>query len=244
MKHSLKYFVLVIALFITACERETEGFTSVSLDTPKVKVSASVNTKGEVQLTGAYVIKQFDAGKLGRVSWEAGVTETLRFAQSKTNTLFILYEEDGEVVRQAYDFGQPFEITFGQDQWVRRLENDGRGNTVVFVEKRVAPPSEAESHVSLVVPASNDYWCDDLDGVKLSEGDTARVMWPKVNLRSAPIVPETWDANIVAQVEEGTQVSIIGGPECAHEGTWWEVRTENGDTGWMREFVSDGYLLK
>ncbi|MCQ3953001.1 MAG: hypothetical protein DPW15_06925 [Chloroflexi bacterium] len=40
------------------------------------------------------------------------------------------------------------------------------------------------------------------------------------------------------------QVTVIGGPECAHEGTWWEVRTEYGDAGWMREFTDDGYFLK
>lgn len=174
-----------------------------------------------------------------------GVTETLRFAKSKTNTLFILYEEDGRVLRQMYDIGQPFEITFAHDQWVRSIENDGRGNTVVFVEKRVAPPSQARAELETKNnPQSNDYWCDDLDGVHLKLGDNARVVWPKVNLRSSPVVPQTWDANIVAQLEEGTQVSIIGGPECAHEGTWWQVRTEYGDSGWMREFVSDGYLLR
>lgn len=245
MKRYWKYFAALILLFLSACERETEGFTSISADTPKIKVSASVNTKGEIQLSGAYIIKKFDAGKLGNVSWEAGITETLRFARSKTNTLFILYEENGEVIRQMYDFGQPFEITFASDQWVRRIENDGGGNTVVFVEKRVAPPSQARTESGTDNDSqSNDYWCDDLDGVRLQIGETARVVSPKVNLRSSPVVPQTWNANIVAQIEEGVQVTVIGGPECAHEGTWWQVRTEYGETGWMREFVSDGYLLR
>lgn len=244
MKWSWKFIVLATLLFLSACERETEGYTGVNLDTPKVRISASVNTKGEIQLSGAYVIKEFDAGKLGRVSWEVGITETLRFAQSKTNTLFILYEEDGQVIRQMYDFGQPFEITFGQDQWVRKLENDGRGNTVVFVEKRVASPSEKEPKSNIEAPQSNDYWCDDLDKVRLNIGDDAKVLWMKINLRSTPVVPDTWDANIVAQLDKGIRLTIIGGPECAHEGTWWEVQTENGDYGWSREYTeSNGYLI-
>jgi uncharacterized protein YgiM (DUF1202 family) len=91
---------------------------------------------------------------------------------------------------------------------------------------------------------SAEYWCNDLSGVNLQVGDSARVVYPKVNLRSSPEVPQTWDANIVAQIDEGIRVTIIGGPECAHEGTWWQIRTEDGYTGWMREFISDGYLLR
>lgn len=243
MKKLRQGFVLVVFIFLSACERETEGYTGINLDMPKAKISASVNTKGEIQLSGAYAIKEFDAGSLGEVSWEVGVTETLKLAQSKTNTLFILYEENGKIVRQMYDFGQPFEVAFAHDQWVRSIENDGRGNTVVFVEKRVASPS-ADKPETVREGSSTAYWCDDLSGVKLKMGDTARVVWPKVNLRSSPVVPQTWDANIILQVEEGVQVTVIGGPECAHEGTWWEVRTEYGDAGWMREFTDDGYFLK
>ncbi|MDP1546352.1 MAG: SH3 domain-containing protein [Anaerolineales bacterium] len=91
--------------------------------------------------------------------------------------------------------------------------------------------------------SSQKYWCDDLSYVKLKVGDRAKVVWPKVNLRTAPIVPQEYYENSIAKLEEGTTLTIIGGPACAHNGTWWQVRTGNGRTGWMRERISSGYLI-
>ncbi|MBK9926641.1 MAG: SH3 domain-containing protein [Anaerolineales bacterium] len=90
---------------------------------------------------------------------------------------------------------------------------------------------------------SQKYWCDDLKDVKLKMGDRAKVVWMKVNLRSAPIVPMDYYENSVAKLDEGTKLTIIGGPACSHNGTWWQVRTEKGLIGWMREKISDGYLI-
>lgn len=90
---------------------------------------------------------------------------------------------------------------------------------------------------------SSSYWCDDLSVVRLKVGDSAKVVWPKVNLRSAPIVPMDYYENSLAKVEEGTKLTIIGGPACAHNGTWWQVRLASGKTGWMREYISTGYLI-
>lgn len=94
------------------------------------------------------------------------------------------------------------------------------------------------------MPIVNTYRCDDLQYVKLDIGDKAKISWPKVNLRSTPRVPDDFYANVVAELLEGTSLTIIDGPECAHNGTWWEVRTSSGQTGWVREHISDGYLMK
>lgn len=91
--------------------------------------------------------------------------------------------------------------------------------------------------------SSGSYWCDDLSKVRLKVGDNAKVVWTKVNLRSAPIVPMEYYENSLAKVDEGTKLSIIGGPACAHNGTWWQVRLASGKTGWMREYISTGYLI-
>ncbi len=93
------------------------------------------------------------------------------------------------------------------------------------------------------VPPQNSYWCDDLSLVKLEVGDDAKIVWMKVNLRSSPEVPEDYYANIVDELLEGTSFTIIGGPECAHNGTWWKIRTSSGQVGWVREHTSDGYLI-
>ncbi len=91
--------------------------------------------------------------------------------------------------------------------------------------------------------SSSSSWCDDLSKVRLKVGDSAKVVWPKVNLRSAPLVPMEYYENSLAKVDEGTKLNIIGGPACAHNGTWWQVRLASGKTGWMREYISAGYLI-
>lgn len=88
------------------------------------------------------------------------------------------------------------------------------------------------------------YICPDFSDVRLRIGAVAEVVWEKVNLRSYPRVPDQWDANIIVALDKGTQVKVIGGPECEHDGTWWKVRTQSGDVGWMRELLPDKRLLK
>ena len=92
--------------------------------------------------------------------------------------------------------------------------------------------------------STQKYWCDDLSYVKLKVGDRAKVIWEKVNLRTAPIVPLEYYENSISKVEKGTTLTIIGGPACAHNGTWWQVRIQSGQTGWMRERTDSlGYLI-
>jgi len=94
-------------------------------------------------------------------------------------------------------------------------------------------------------PAVLTYWCDDLSYVKLKVGDRAKVVYSlKVNLRTAPVVPPAYFSNSIAKLEHGTALTVIGGPACAHNGTWWQVRTtKSGQTGWMREYIPGDYLL-
>ncbi len=87
------------------------------------------------------------------------------------------------------------------------------------------------------------YRCPDLSGVTLYIGAKAKVL-QDVNMRSYPKVPMDWDANIVTVLHKNDKLIVIGGPECAHDGTWWEVKTNTGNTGWMREFLPDKRLLK
>lgn len=101
----------------------------------------------------------------------------------------------------------------------------------------------ASTNTTQTTPTSK-YWCDDLSYVKLKIGDRAKVVWEKVNLRTAPIVPQEYYENSIAKVDQGTRLTVIGGPACAHNGTWWQVRLQNGLVGWMRERTSSaGYLI-
>ena len=62
-------------------------------------------------------------------------------------------------------------------------------------------------------------------------------------VRTAPIVPLDYYANSIAKLEAKTKLTVIGGPACAHNGTWWQVSPQKGQVGWVRKHISTGYLI-
>ncbi len=101
--------------------------------------------------------------------------------------------------------------------------------------------------MSTSTPSGTDfssYSCPDKSSVKLRVGMRAIVQNYDVNVRSSPDVPQVWNANIVVMLRGDDKLTVIGGPQCAFEGTWWEVNTDNGYTGWVREFQPNKILLK
>jgi hypothetical protein len=36
-------------------------------------------------------------------------------------------------------------------------------------------------------------------------------------------------------LEPGTQFTIIGGPSCSDNWSWWNIRLDDGTTGWVSE---------
>ena len=107
--------------------------------------------------------------------------------------------------------------------------------------EEIPSPPLSEEQPSSQKPGS--YQCPDLSGVRLQVGDRAVIVFDNVNLRSYAQVPDDYDSNIVTELREGATMTITGGPECSHNGTWWEVEIDSGYVGWMREFVPDNRLL-
>jgi len=52
-----------------------------------------------------------------------------------------------------------------------------------------------------------------------------------VNLRSGP----GKSYNTLKSLVPGADITVIGGPKCANNWSWWQVRTESGFTGWLTE---------
>lgn len=93
-------------------------------------------------------------------------------------------------------------------------------------------------------PIPSNYECPDKNQIELQVGVYGMVRKYDLNLRKEPIVPEQWDANIIRVLRDGEKLKIIGGPRCSHDGTWWEVLSESGTTGWAREMQpSKGRLI-
>jgi len=111
--------------------------------------------------------------------------------------------------------------------------------TVIPGTTSLVTPTETQTTIQ-----PTPYNCPDLAVVRLSIGANAQVAAAKLNMRSTPRVPSDYAANIVKELAKGDRLAVIGGPECAHDGTWWEVRTESGETGWVREALADQRLVR
>ena len=63
----------------------------------------------------------------------------------------------------------------------------------------------------------------------------------RVRLRNAPAK----SADTIVYVNTGTQFTVIGGPSCSDSWSWWNVRLDDGTTGWLSEGgdVVDPYFI-
>jgi hypothetical protein len=77
---------------------------------------------------------------------------------------------------------------------------------------------------------------------RLDVGDWTRVsLVPPVctNLRSGP----STDDRVLLCVDPGVTMRVTGGPVCDGGWLWWQVRTEEGDRGWMAEGDGSSYWV-
>jgi hypothetical protein len=52
------------------------------------------------------------------------------------------------------------------------------------------------------------------------------------------------DGTEIAQMAEGTEFSVIGGPWCADEYRWWQLELDDGMIGWSAEGDAEDYFLE
>lgn len=94
-------------------------------------------------------------------------------------------------------------------------------------------------------PAAKPTWqpCPSTYPSRLYVGDTAFVSKdpPLANrLRSEPNTGST----ILALIQPGEEMVVVGGPVCSNQWIWWQVRTSAGGiTGWTAEGDTSGYWL-
>ena len=102
--------------------------------------------------------------------------------------------------------------------------------------------SSPDTPVSNTLPA--EYECPDKNQIKLRIGSTGMVQKFDVNLRKEPVVPNDYYINVVTRLSDGAKVTVLDGPTCAYDGSWWKVETESNDIGWVREIQpSKGTLI-
>ena len=89
------------------------------------------------------------------------------------------------------------------------------------------------------------YACQDKSQITLRFGDRGRMLIDRVELLERPADPKAKDYKVIRLLKVKEHIRVLNGPQCMNGVTWWEVRTESGNTGWIREFdPSKGRLLK
>lgn len=94
-------------------------------------------------------------------------------------------------------------------------------------------------------PAAAQTTCGTAPAPRLSAGQSARVTVSDGtgnNLRAAASAAET--STVLGVMPDGEIVSVIGGPQCADNFWWWQIRRWDGQTGWTAEGVTGDYWLE
>ena len=101
--------------------------------------------------------------------------------------------------------------------------------TVAAAESPTPIPATATS-----LPGSADVSCNTSMPSRLQVGQNARTL-TNLNMRNAPDIQGAF----IQTNRAGTQVEIIGGPECNPQGEraylWWQIRLGDSMEGWSAE---------
>jgi uncharacterized protein YfaS (alpha-2-macroglobulin family) len=82
--------------------------------------------------------------------------------------------------------------------------------------------------------------CPGAPATRLKVGDMAVVISDPDPVRARSSPP---DGEVVGQLYRDYSLPIIGGPVCANDILWWEVRLRDETTAWVAEGVGDEYYL-
>jgi len=198
-----------------------------------ITISATVNNYGEITLSGTFNQTFVGTEELG-VGWEIGFEDTISFAKQKQYALFVLYENNqGVLFRSEYDINLPFRIVFTNQQWVQRIQNDGNGNIIVYVQVQEAvSPQQGQSDPGGSGVNSNT------PSAMIACSDSVR----QVNLRSTPGYLNKDASDVVYMIDCGQNVQLLGDNQSADGLTWWHV-TWNGYTGWIADHTGNGHTI-
>ena len=240
-----KFLALFMIFAFTGCSNNSvsaSGSTGPEIVIADVvQIALSVDTNGEIHLNGSVSIPTPIQGVIA-VNWLAGFDIVLQEAQNTSNMLYILYGDGkGNIIQKSYDIGQPFEITFAKNEWVRKIKHAGNGNIVVFVERipeEIAQPTpesndaatESQPNEPIVSSPSS---CPGAPSQRVIVGDKAYVCTKSDNLavRKGPGKSEPK----ITMIATGTNFVIVKGPICADNWSWWRIRINDGTVGWVSE---------
>jgi hypothetical protein len=226
---------LAASILLTGCQvlpKDVTVSTGPSVNVGPVAVAVTINSNGDIVLSGNYSQSLIGIKGLASLNWEFGFEKTLYEAQNASNQLFILYQDNaGEVFQAQYDIGQPFKVEFSQEQWVTRVQSSGNGSIVAYVKQRMQAPASADSMARDFTPVNS---CSGASPQRVQVNDTVRVC-TKVDHLIVRVDPKQTGTEI-RRLNPGETLKVLAGPECADSSLWFFVRSDHYNIkGWVRE---------
>lgn len=86
--------------------------------------------------------------------------------------------------------------------------------------------------------------CGTAPAPRLMVGQSARVTPSAEGVGNNLRATFTGTATVLGVMPEGEIFTVIGGPQCAENYWWWEIRRWDGQTGWTAEGVTGDYWLE
>lgn len=188
-----------------------------------VDVALDITDEGVLVKEAGLTIPIIETGILN-VGWRTGVSWATETAQSTPNTLYVIYEDDSGTVRQnIYDIGQPFRITFRENEWTRAIERLPNGAIVVAVKVYGGGIGEEEPVLN-----TSGSSCPGAVPQMLSVGERAMVCTKSDNLitRDQP----SGSGDELFRMAPGTRFVVIDGPVCSNDSSWWQIMVHDGTT--------------
>lgn len=156
--------------------------------------------------------------------------------ESKTYWL-LGYASDVTDEEKQYGLSRITDIGWG-------AETDNNGNYLLVPEEMYVSPlaqmDESSGNATLQPNSSVPSSCPGAPQIRLKLGENARVTpGISINLRAEPSA----SANLIDRAREGSVLSIVDGPTCSENLTWWYVNYNNS-SGWVAEGDDDSYWLE
>jgi hypothetical protein len=143
IKEYLALIGLVCMFSVGGCDTPPPTVeTGPYLEVGGLEIAVTVNSNGDVVLSGEYNQHLTSLGPVG-IGWKAGFDKVLYEAARVEPSLFVLWEdESGGIWKEQYLIGQPFDIEFTSEQWVREIKSTGDSIIVAVVPVRHRPDYE------------------------------------------------------------------------------------------------------
>lgn len=148
---------------------------------------------------------------------------------------------EGTLLFQAAD-AQLTQIVFvSREAGVFSLTGVGEPDAVPTIA--IAEDAMVEQPQQDAVSVEGQVFCEGTLPSILAIGSTGQV----ANTDGIPLrVRETPGGAVVTEVVEGTQFTVVDGPECLNGYTWWQIQinTANAPVGWSAEGDSEDYWVE